>query len=258
MAILWHLLIAYPFVALAGVPYVLVRLLHRVRIPGGDIHRKATQWYARAYLKICRIRFEVGGQNNLRPGTPYIFCANHASFLDPIAIIAGLSVRYGFLAQRGPYGFPFLFTRVMSGDSIAIPGRGRFTEFHAFSRATKQAVSLVVFPEGGMSADGSLGVLKEGAAQIAIHTQAPLVPVAIVGTARLCPAGSVFPRAGTLRVLVGNPIPTAGLEVRDRTRLTAQVRAELAAMLGEGSSAAESDVRCVTHESRDHKPALSH
>jgi len=93
-------------------------------------------------------------------------------------------------------------------------------------------VSLLIFPEGGRSPDGVLQPFKEGAAYIAIKAQAPLVPVALVGTRKILPFGSAVFHAGRVRLRVGHPIPTEGLTLRDRGALTEAAHQQIAELLG--------------------------
>ena len=54
------------------------------------------------------------------------------------------------------------------------------------SESLRQGMPLVVFPEGGRSADGQLQEFMGGAFYVAIRAQVPVVPMAIVGTLRSC------------------------------------------------------------------------
>ncbi len=57
---------------------------------------------------------------------------------------------------------------------------------------------LVLFPEGERSIDGPPKLFKKGAAILAIHTQCPVVPVALEGFFEAWPRGEKIPR--TLQV----------------------------------------------------------
>jgi 1-acyl-sn-glycerol-3-phosphate acyltransferase len=70
-----------------------------------------------------------------------------------------------------------------------------------------------------------------GAAYLAIKSGQPIVPVALVGTREVLPMhGKVF-RPGPVTMMVGEPIPTKDLTVKDRDRLTQEVRDQIVAML---------------------------
>jgi 1-acyl-sn-glycerol-3-phosphate acyltransferase len=65
---------------------------------------------------------------------------------------------------------------------------------------------------------------------VAIRAQAPVVPVAIVGTYDLLPINSFHVMPGDVILAIGEPIPTAGMRLRDMDKLSSQVRQAIAEM----------------------------
>ncbi|KAJ1410343.1 Phospholipid/glycerol acyltransferase [Sesbania bispinosa] len=53
----------------------------------------------------------------------------------------------------------------------------------------KKGASVFFFPEGTRSKDGKLGAFKKGAFSIAAKTNAPVVPITLIGTGQIMPAG---------------------------------------------------------------------
>ncbi|KAL8247773.1 hypothetical protein R6Q59_008989 [Mikania micrantha] len=53
----------------------------------------------------------------------------------------------------------------------------------------KNGGSVLFFPEGTRSKDGRLGTFKKGAFSIAAKTGVPVVPITLVGTGKMMPAG---------------------------------------------------------------------
>jgi 1-acyl-sn-glycerol-3-phosphate acyltransferase len=102
---------------------------------------------------------------------------------------------------------------------------------HAAEILNQRAVSLLVFPEGGRSFDGVLQPFKEGAAYIAIKAQVPLVPIAVIGTREVLAMGSAVFHRAPVRLRIGDPIPTRGMLLKDRARLTAQARERIVEMI---------------------------
>lgn len=60
--------------------------------------------------------------------------------------------------------------------------------------------------EGTRSPDGRLYRGHTGAARLALETGCPIVPVAIIGSRELQPAGTVIPHKGKTQVIYGQPI----------------------------------------------------
>jgi 1-acyl-sn-glycerol-3-phosphate acyltransferase len=95
----------------------------------------------------------------------------------------------------------------------------------------ERGISVLLFPEGGRSAEGLLE-FKEGAAYIAIKAGVPIVPIAIVGMRELLPMHSYHLRSGKVVVRVGDPISTTGMTIKDRDELTARLYLDVAGLLG--------------------------
>jgi 1-acyl-sn-glycerol-3-phosphate acyltransferase len=95
------------------------------------------------------------------------------------------------------------------------------------SDSLRKGTPLVVFPEGGRSATGRLQEFLGGAFYVAIRAQAPIVPMALIGTYEVLPMNSFHLVPGHVDLLIGKPISTTGMRVRDRDKLGAQVRQAL-------------------------------
>ena len=83
---------------------------------------------------------------------------------------------------------------------------------------------MVFFPEGTRSEDGKLRRFKKGAFVTAIEAGVPVIPVAINGSHRVQSRRSIRVRGGTIRVVVGEPLPTDGLRREDRNALLERAR----------------------------------
>jgi 1-acyl-sn-glycerol-3-phosphate acyltransferase len=69
-----------------------------------------------------------------------------------------------------------------------------------------------------------MGDFKEGAAYIAIKAGVPAVPLGLNGTREILPMDSLLVKPGEVVLRIGESIPTAGLAVHDRHRLTRELR----------------------------------
>jgi len=89
--------------------------------------------------------------------------------------------------------------------------------------------SLIVFPEGTRSTDGTVARFKGGSFVIALDAGLPIVPISISGSRHVMFRGEVTVHPGTVSLVVHDPIPTTGL-TRDAARdLAASVRDIVAA-----------------------------
>ena len=94
-------------------------------------------------------------------------------------------------------------------------------------KALKSGMPLIVFPEGGRTKDGHLSTFMSGPAYMAIRSQVPLVPMAIVGTYELLPMHThhFFPQ--NVKLVVGEPIDTSHYTTRQVEELTKRLKIEI-------------------------------
>ena len=107
------------------------------------------------------------------------------------------------------------------------------------TRVVREGMLLAVYPEGTRSPDGRLYRGKTGVARVAMNARVPVVPVAMVGTDRVQPIGSVWPRLARVEVRIGTPLtpPPASAEPaaekRQAREFTDQVMDAIAALSGQ-------------------------
>jgi 1-acyl-sn-glycerol-3-phosphate acyltransferase len=236
----WAALVTDPLIILATIVFATVSVAVSLFDATGRRQARIAVAWSRALLKISGVKGEVEGLENISPNGVYVFASNHASYMDTPVVLGNIPVQFRFLAKRGLFMIPFLGTHLQRAGHIPVfRGNARQnlkTLVMAAETVQKRGISLLIFPEGGRSQDGRLGQFSEGAAYIAIKAGVPLVPLTLQGTRAVLPFGSGLPRPGRIRMLIGDPIPTEGLSLKCRERLTAQVRAQVAATLERGQA----------------------
>ena len=76
---------------------------------------------------------------------------------------------------------------------------------------------LGIYPEGTRSPDGRLHKFRTGVARLALRTGAPVIPVGLVGTDRVLPAGERRWRRVPVEVHYGTPLSFAGRAEDERS-----------------------------------------
>jgi 1-acyl-sn-glycerol-3-phosphate acyltransferase len=217
-----------PAIVLSTIFFGSVSILVSLFDRSGDVFIRVARAWARSLLALGGARVHVEGLDQLSQGGSYVLIANHASYMDTPVVLANIPVQFRFLAKKGLFQIPFLGTHLGQAGHIPVPRGDPRASVRTMQLAAetmqRHKVSLLIFPEGGRSHDGVLQPFKEGAAYIAIRAGVPAVPVAIIGTRRILPFGSgvVVPGPVTLRILP--PIDTCELTLKDRGKLTEQVR----------------------------------
>jgi 1-acyl-sn-glycerol-3-phosphate acyltransferase len=192
---------------------------------------RVQHWFARTWsqliLKTIGIRVHVEGMENVHPSQAAVYAVNHLSAADIPVLYAHLPVQFRILAKKELFRYPFLGWYLKRSGQIPIVYGDPHASLRSLNRAgdaLRKGVPLVIFPEGGRSATGQLQNFMNGAFYVAIRAQAPVVPVAIVGTYELLPINSFHVMPGDVVLAIGEPIPTVGMRLRDMEKLSSQVR----------------------------------
>ena len=199
----------------------------------GRVQHWFAQTWARMILKTVMIRVRVEGLDHINPAQTAIYAANHLSALDIPVLYAWLPVQFRIMAKKELFRYPFLGWHLKRSGQIPIDAgdaRASLRSLTHASESLRHGTPLVVFPEGGRSVTGHLQEFMGGAAYVAIRAQAPIVPIAIVRTDEVLPMNSFHLLPGEVEMVIGEPIPTTGLRVRDMDSLTTQVRRAIAEM----------------------------
>lgn len=193
-------------------------------------HRFARTW-ARMILRTAGVRVDIDGLEHIDAAQPAVYAANHLSALDVPVLYACLPTQFRILAKRELFSYPFLGWHLKRSGQIPIEQGNPRTSLRGLNRASdllRNGMPLVIFPEGGRSADGHLRDFMGGAFYMAIRAQAPVVPITLVGTNRLLPMNSFHLRPGRVEMIVGEPVSTKGMVPREMDRLAGQVRDRMA------------------------------
>ncbi len=212
----------------------LVAVLGARLAPGGAFaHRCARRW-SRGTLALARTRLRVTGAELIPPG-PVVFMSNHQGNLDIPALTLAIPRRFAWLAKAELFRIPVFGAAMRAAGYIPIDrahGRQAHRGLDAAVQQVGTGVSLVVFPEGTFTRDGSLLTFKPGGFLLAGRAGAPVVPVSIDGSLRVNPPRQLALHPGIISVTFGAPLAPPGRGKAERAALAAKVRAAILAPLG--------------------------
>jgi 1-acyl-sn-glycerol-3-phosphate acyltransferase len=241
LGLLRALLITDPLIVLATIVMGSISLLTSLFDPTGRKQHAVARLWAAILLKVGGVRVTVEGLEKISPDGSYVFVANHLSYMDTPVVLASIPVQFRFLAKQGLFKIPFLGYHLHRAGHVPVPREDARASVRVMQEAARiireRGVSILVFPEGGRAEDGELQEFKEGAAYIAIKAGAPAVPIVLRGTREVLPMGSINVRPGKVRLIIGDPIPTDGMSLKERGPLTDTLRARIVEMLGEAAIA---------------------
>ena len=164
-------------------------------------------------------------------GGPWVFVANHASYLDGLVLAAALPPDAAYVVKSELRRRPLVHLVLRRLGCVFVerfdPSKGEEESTKA-ARALARGDHLVIFPEGTLRPIAGLQRFRMGAFVIAARTATPVVPVVIGGTRAKLRGGTWLPRPGDVTVTICPPEepegPRAGragrrrCELRDRTR----------------------------------------
>ncbi len=216
--------------------------------PRGDWTRRGAWVWARIILWSALIRVKVEGAARVPRDRPVVFMANHESWLDIPVLLVAIPGQVRFLAKKSLFSIPFLGWAMRSMGFIPVDRENRRTAIRSFEEAAariRAGRSVLVFPEETRTSDGGLLPFQRGGFLIALKAALPIVPVGIDGARRCMPKHNYLVRPGKITVRFGDPIPTAGRAVSEKTALMEATRNAIAALRGTPADA------------RDAAPALA-
>ncbi len=170
-----------------------------------------------------------------------IFAANHHSHLDAPLLLTSIPepCRHKVVvAAAADYFFTNRLTSAASALAIgAIPIERTRIERRSADRAAGllgEGWSLLIFPEGGRSADGWGRGHRGGAAYLALRCAVPVVPIHVEGTGAIFGKGDKRPKPGSSRVTFGAPLRARAGE--SATRFAARIEIAVAALADEAAT----------------------
>ena len=177
-------------------------------IPSRALFQRFVRRAARIYLPLSGIRFDVEGAERLAGSGPSVVISNHASYLDPIPLIATLQTDCAFVVKNEAASWP-LFGRFIRKLGYLPVEREAVDESVKSTDAMRALLdsgrSVILFPEGTFSYATGIRPFKLGAFKLAADAGCPLVPVGLVGTRRWLRDGTWLPRRSRLQVVIGEP-----------------------------------------------------
>jgi 1-acyl-sn-glycerol-3-phosphate acyltransferase len=193
---------------------------------GRVIHHYARLW-GKAALLANRVRVKVEGIENIKGEGPYIFMSNHQGSYDIFALLGHLPFQFKWLAKKELFSIPFFGWTMAAAGYISIDREGTRQTVEAMNEAAERirdGMSVVIFPEGSRSPDGTIQPFKKGGFTLAIKSKVPIVPIAIAGSREIMPKDKLTAVAGEIRMRMDHPIETRNFALKDRKSLMEKVR----------------------------------
>jgi len=129
-------------------------------------------------------RFRVRGDEHIPAQGAAILVCNHVSFVDAVLLMAASPRPIRFLMDHRIFATPVLGWLFRLGKAIPIaPQKDNPAAYERAFAQARQVLDdgdlLAIFPEGGITRDGSLGEFKGGVMKVLQTHPVPVVPLAL-------------------------------------------------------------------------------
>ena len=230
---LWFYLVLVVSSVIHSVVVLGAALLGVKRRPGGGgVYDWGTNDWSRQVLRAAGTPVRVEGRERI-PAGPVVYASNHSSMFDIWALAATLPGSVRMLAKQELARIPLVGRAMVTAGHVVIDRPHPRRALEAYERAAaviRSGVSALVFPEGTRSRTGQLLPFKNAPFGLAIAAQVPVVPLYVRNTFEIMPKGRFFLRPRPIRVMIGEPISTAGMTVERRQELRDRVHAAILAL----------------------------
>jgi len=215
---------------IAGTTTVALAVIIISRFTSGNAAQKLTVKWARVVLKSMRISCSIENGANIDSSTSYIITPNHQSIMDFLPLLSLLPLRFRWVLKKELLRIPLFGRGLVSIGAVSIDRSRRGKAIRMILNASEKlnnGWSLLVYPEGTITPDGLLLPFKKGPFILAVKTGVPILPVICNGAFKIMPRGSRQFKPGHVKVTVGTPIPTAGLDEKDVPSLIKKTQSEI-------------------------------
>jgi len=169
--------------------------------------------WARLNGYLTPILVNVTGRNNIVKTQSYVIVANHQSQYDVFIVYGWLGIDFKWVMKQELRKIPGLGIGCEKVGHIFIDRSNRekaIASLHAAKEKIVNGTSIIFFPEGTRSKDGSLGAFKKGAFKMAIDFKLPILPITIIGTKKILPPNTVDLFPGKALMMIHKSIDTTG------------------------------------------------
>jgi len=151
------------------------------------LHQFARSW-SRLIMKTILSPVRVRGLEKIDTSKPHVYAVNHASAMDIPVLYVYLPFQFRIVFKKELLKYPVIGWHLKRSGQVCIdqqaPSRS-IASIRSAMKSLKSGMPLVIFPEGGRTADGRIQPFLPGAFFLAIKAQVDIVPVALLGTYEL-------------------------------------------------------------------------
>jgi 1-acyl-sn-glycerol-3-phosphate acyltransferase len=175
-------------------------------------------WHAFRLVYAAYFRWRVFGAEHVPLTGGVILASNHASFIDPPLVGAGIRRDINYMARESLFRFPGIGALLRSWNSVPVDRDGGGAKgLKIILDRLLAGGGIILFPEGTRTKDGHLLPARSGIGLIVIKSSAPVVPVRVFGTYEAYGRHLKIPRPRRVVVKYGSPMNFESLRAEAKT-----------------------------------------
>jgi 1-acyl-sn-glycerol-3-phosphate acyltransferase len=191
-----------------------------------SIHKVARTW-ATILLKISNVQVSVHGTEHISTEQPQIFMSNHQSDFDILIVLAYLPGQFRWIAKKELFRIPVFGKAMKNAGYIEIDRQNHERALQNLAEAARkirEGKSVMSFPEGTRTVDGTIKAFKKGMFHLALQAGVPIVPITIIGASEIMPKRSLQINPGRITMIIDRPIDVTAYSEDSRPELIERVR----------------------------------
>lgn len=203
----------------------------------GRSYAAHARFWGRLGIRLAGVRVTVSGAERL-PDGPIVVMSNHASNFDILALQGFFPRPLSWIAKKELFSIPIFGHSMRHGGYIPLDrgdGRQALKSMEAAADQIRGGKSVIIFPEGTRTRNGSLLPFKRGGFLLAARAGVPVVPVTINGSFQINPGGALRLYGGNVTICIQPPltIPEGMKRSSAEAYLLTQVRSSIEQGLAE-------------------------
>lgn len=224
-----YLLFMVPFTLFCSLCAVIGGLFDGSGRAGHAVARFWSLWS----LRVARVKVAVTGQELVPMHGPVIYMGNHQGNFDILALTRAIPRLFSWVAKEELFRIPLFGAAMKRAGYVPLDrsdGRKALKSMKQAAERIASGASVVIFPEGTRTQDGSLLPFKRGAFLLAVKAGVPIVPFTINGSREINPRNRMELRPGTIQVSFAPAIEVPGVpeaELMERVREAIAARLEV-------------------------------
>lgn len=224
--VLYQWLIAFPVLLVLTILTAVFTIILSPIFPNAKFSYFPARWWGRIFCYLLFIKVKITGFEKLNSNKSYVIAVNHQSIYDIFVMYGWLPMIFKWLMKVELRKIPLVGKACDSAGHVFIDRKNPVSAKKSLDRAETQlrnGVSVVVFPEGTRTYDGSIGLFKKGAFRMALDLQLPIVPVTLRGCFERLPRNRFNVLPGLIEMIVHAPVEVTDYQNENMSELMQKV-----------------------------------